>query len=194
MSATIPIDLQQEPDQIADIRARLEHLETQLAAQKKPQQDAVTLVVFSGELDKLLAAFTVATAAGACGMKVSMFFTFWGTAVLKQRTITTNKGWIERAFGMLLPGGLGRRSLSRLDLGGVGRKLINVEMKRKNISSLPELIDQSASLGVEIYVCQMSMDLMGIREEELIDYPDRKICGAAKMLQLANASESTLFI
>jgi peroxiredoxin family protein len=192
MSATTSLSDHTE-HQLSDIVARLERLE-RTNPPPATTQKAISLLVFGGELDKLLAAFTIATAAGACGMKVSMFFTFWGTAALKQRTTIAKKSWMERAFGLLLPGGLERRSLSRLDMGGVGRQLINMEMRRKNISSLPELIAQSASLGVEIYVCQMSMDLMGIRAEELIEYPNKKICGAAKFLQLANAADSTLFI
>ena len=194
MSVSTPIRPDPETEMLADILARLQRLEQQHSLPQESQKESVALLVFSGELDKLLAAFTVATAAGAMGMKVSMFFTFWGTAALKHRTILAKKTWMEQAFGFLLPGGLERRALSHLDMGGVGRWLINREMKRKNISSLPSLIQQSATLGVEIYVCQMSMDLMGVKVEELIDYPNRNICGAAKFLQLANAAESTLFI
>lgn len=194
MSVATSLEQDAAHDPLTDILTRLDRLEALEPAAKESAKKSITLLVFSGELDKLLAAFTVATAAGAMGMNVSMFFTFWGTAALKRRTVLANKTWVERAFGCLLPGGFERRALSRLDMGGVGRLLLTREMKQKNISTLPALIEQSAALGVEIYVCQTSMDLMGIGVEELIDYPNRNICGAAKFLQLANAAESTLFI
>lgn len=177
---------------LADLEQRVADLEVRLAA--APDANAMTVLVFSGELDKLLAAFTIATGAAASGLAVSMFFTFWGTAALKARTRLRGKAWVERAFGMLLPGGLGRRALSRLDMLGAGRLLIKREMKHKNISSLPVLIEQAAGLGVQIYVCEMSMDLMGIHRQELIDYPDLKFCGAVKFADLAASGNTTLFI
>lgn len=179
-------------DEIENILQRLEHVEAKL--DRNTADYGLTLLVFSGELDRLLAAFTMANAAAACGTKVNMFFTFWGTGALKQRTIFAGKGLMDRMFGLLMPGGIERRALSRLDMAGIGRRLIGREMKRKNISDLPALIDQAAALGVQIYVCQMSMNLMGITNAELIDYPHTQYCGAAKFLQLANASESALFV
>ena len=186
-----------EPDrgsELAEIQARLEHLEAQLGTQSQAAQRSVSLLVFSGELDKLLAAFNIATAAAACGMKVSIFFTFWGAAALKQRTTTNGKNLVERMFGYLLPGGLQRRALSRCDYAGVGRALLGGEMRRKNVSDLPALIEQCGTLGVEVYMCQMSMNLMGIRAEELIEYPHMHYCGAAKFLQLANSADTNLMI
>lgn len=159
-----------------------------------PDANAMTLLVFSGELDKLLAAFTIANGAAASGMTVSMFFTFWGTAALKARTLLGGKSLVERAFGMLLPGGLGRRALSRLDMAGIGRFLMGREMRQKNISGLPALIEQAAGLGVQIYACEMSMELMGIRREELLDYPGLQFCGAVKFADLAASGNTTLFI
>lgn len=178
--------------ELENILGRLEAVEAQI--ERDTADFGVTVLVFSGELDKMLAAFTVANAAAACGTKVNMFFTFWGTAALKQRTIYSGKGLVDRMFGLLLPGGIRRRALSRLDMGGIGRWLIGREMKRKNISDLPALIEQAAKLGVQMYVCQMSMNLMGISKAELIDYPHTHYCGAAKFLQLANGSKSTLFV
>lgn len=176
----------------AQLERRIAQLEARLAM--APDANAMTLLVFSGELDKLLAAFTIANGAAASGLTVSMFFTFWGAAALKTRTTMRGKPLVERAFGMLLPGGLGRRALSRLDMVGAGRFLMGREMKRKNISALPALIDQAAGLGIQIYVCEMSMDLMGIRREELIDYPGLQYCGAVKFADLAASGNTTLFI
>ena len=181
------------PDaQIAAMAERLDAIERQL--ERAPRGNAIAMVIFSGDLDRLLAAFSIANGAAACGMKVSMFFTFWGTAALKQRTLTSGKSVVEKAFGMLLPAGLQRRALSRLDMAGLGRRLIKREMSRKNIAGIDELLEQAATLGVSIKICQMSMELMGITEDELIDFPDIQYCGAATFLALARESNTSLFV
>lgn len=176
-----------------DWEQRIETLENQLKA--APKANAMSLVVFSGELDKLLAAFVIATGAAACDMKVSMFFTFWGTAALKKAgPQARGKGWIEWMFGWMLPGGFHRRRLSKLDMCGIGRRLMAREMRKKSVPDLPTLVELAAQSGVEINICEMSMNLMGIRPEELIDYPNLKYCGVAGFLQAASASKTTLFI
>lgn len=177
---------------LSELQQRITQIEARL--ETAPDADAMTLLVFSGELDKLLAAFTIANGAAASGLKVAMFFTFWGTAALKARTMMRGKSLVERAFGLLLPGGFARRALSRLDMGGAGRVLMGREMKRKNISSLPALIDQAAGLGVQLYVCELTMELMGIQREELIEYPGLQYCGAVKFADLAASGNTTLFI
>jgi len=176
-----------------DWQRRLEVLERQMKA--APQANALSMVVFSGELDKLLAAFVIATGAAACGMRVSMFFTFWGTAALKKAGPQgRGKTWIEWMFGWMLPGGFGRRRLSKLDMCGLGRRLMAGEMRKKNIPDLPTLVELAGQSGVDISICEMSMNLMGIRPEELIDYPSLKYCGVAGFLQAASTSNTTLFI
>lgn len=178
---------------IAALRARVEKLELQLGA--AADEKRLSMLVFSGELDKLLAAFTLAVGAAACGMRVSMFFTFWGAAALKKDgPQARSKSLVERIFGWLLPGGLARRRLSRLDMAGVGRAIIAREMREKQIPDLPALIAMAAEAGVELYLCDMSMSLMGIRSEELIDYPGREVCGVAHFADLAASSQATLFI
>lgn len=172
------------------IEKRLRALESRATA---PVGEGVTLLVFSGELDRLLAAFTVATGAAACGMPVSMFFTFWGAAALKKPGPQSGgKSLVERMFGWMLPGGLQRRKLSRLDMAGAGRLLLGREMQRKQIPDLPSLIAIAAESGVQIFVCDMTLHLMGIRPDELIDYPDRRLCGVAQFVDLAANSRSTL--
>jgi peroxiredoxin family protein len=192
------------PESFHQLSERLEQLERQFEGQSKPvpgsttEQEAsnrLNLLVFSGELDRLLAAFVLATGAAACGMKVTMFFSFWATAALKKAgPQASNKSLVERMFGWMLPGGYGRRKLSHLDMLGAGRWMMCREMARKNIASLPELISVAEELGVEISICDMSMSLMGIRDEELIDYRNRSRCGAARFLELASESRTTLFI
>lgn len=177
---------------IQHLMHRLDSVEAQL--KKNTETNGVTLVVFSGELDKLMAAFTIANAAASCGMKASMFFTFWGTAALKKQTIVAEKTWTERAFGYLLPSGLASRRLSRLDMFGLGRRMLAREMSQKNISNLPEMVDIAGKLGVDLYICEMSMNLMGIKDSELIDYPNKQFCGAAKYLSLADKASTSLFM
>jgi peroxiredoxin family protein len=173
----------------ADLAARVTALEERLAARK-----SLTLMVFSGDMDRLLAAFNLAVAAAACGMPVSMFFTFWGATALKQRTLGGKRGLTERLFGLLLPGGSGHRPLSRFDFLGLGRLLMRHQMKRRNVASLDDLIAQCAALGVQFQLCDMSLDLMGIAHEELIDYPHLETCGAARFLSCANGAAATLFV
>jgi peroxiredoxin family protein len=180
-------------DEVGLLRARVERLEREVRSQHADY--GLSVLVFSGELDRLLAAFTTAVGAAACGQRTSMFFTFWGAAALKKHGAQARgKTFIERMFGWLLPGGLDRRRLSRLDMGGIGRAIIGREMRRKQIADLPALIAMAADTGVEIYFCEMSMDLMGIRKEELIDYPGARACGVAQFIDLASRSRSTLVI
>ncbi|MCP4787412.1 MAG: hypothetical protein GY903_19280 [Fuerstiella sp.] len=155
----------------------------------------MSMVVFSGELDKLLAAFVIATGAAACGMKVSMFFTFWATAGLKKSgPQVKGKSVVERMFGWMLPGGFGKRKLSKMDMCGVGRQMMAREMEKKNVASLPELIEAAKELEIEVNVCEMSMSLMGIRAEELIDFPGMGYCGVARFVEQSSSSNTTLFI
>ena len=135
-----------------------------------PVKDGQTMVVFSGDLDKAIASFIIANGAATMGKKVTMFFTFWGLNVLrKPEKVKTPKNIIEKAFGMMMPRGSKKLGLSRMNMGGMGAKMIRGVMKNKNIQSLEELMEAAIQSGVEIVACTMSMDVMGIKKEELID-------------------------
>lgn len=135
-----------------------------------PVKDGQTMVVFSGDLDKAIASFIIANGAATMGKKVTMFFTFWGLNVLrKPEKVKTPKNIIEKAFEMMMPRGSKKLGLSRMNMGGMGAKMIRGVMKNKNIQSLEELMDAAIQSGVEIVACTMSMDVMGIKKEELID-------------------------
>ncbi len=180
-------------DSIATLERRVAELERK--SRETPDSNAMSMVVFSGELDKLLAAFVIATGAAACGMKVSMFFTFWATAGLKKSgPQVKGKSVVERMFGWMLPGGFGKRKLSKMDMCGVGRQMMAREMEKKNVASLPELIEAAKELEIEVNVCEMSMSLMGIRAEELIDFPGMGYCGVARFVEQSSSSNTTLFI
>ncbi len=129
-----------------------------------------TNVVFSNDLDKALAAFIIANGAASMGYEVTLFFTFWGLNILrKENPGTVKKTPIEKMFGMMMPKGPNKLGLSQMNMGGVGKAMIEGIMNKKNVATLPELIASAQENGVKLVVCSMSMDLMGIKREELID-------------------------
>lgn len=151
------------------------------------------IIVFSGDLDKAIASFIIANAAASMGRKVSMFFTFWGLNVLrKPKKQNVAKDFISKMFGMMMPRGSKKLKLSNMNMLGIGPKLIRNIMFKKNINSLEELIEASIKNGVELVACTMSMDVMGIKMEELID--GVKAGGAAAMIAHAEESDMSLFI
>jgi len=152
-----------------------------------------SMVVFSGDLDKALAALIIANGAASMGRKVTLFFTFWGLNILrKSEHIKAEKNLIEKMFGMMMPRGTGKLGLSRMNMFGMGSKMIRGVMKSKNVSSLEELLQSAMASGVRIIACQMSMDIMGIKQEELIDGVE--IAGVATFLGSAEQSDTNLFI
>jgi peroxiredoxin family protein len=127
--------------------------------------------------------------------EVVMFFTFWATPALRDaRKHRKGKDFMSKMFGWMLPKGAGALRLSRMNFAGLGTGMMKGLMRKKNVMSLEQLIKTAADAGVKIYVCQMSMDLMGFTMDELIDYPGIKSAGAAKFLQEAGSSKATLFI
>lgn len=152
-----------------------------------------TFVVFSGDLDKTIASFIIANGAAAMGRKVTMFFTFWGLNILrKPRKVKAAKNFIEKMFSFMMPRGTTKLGLSRMNMGGAGAKMIRGIMKKKGISSLEELIESAKDHGVRLVACQMSMDIMGIRKEELIDGVE--LGGVATFLGSGEESDMSLFI
>ena len=156
-------------------------------------KDNKTMVVFSGELDKALASFIIANGAVAMGKKVTMFFTFWGLNILrKPEKISIKKNLIESMFGFMMPRGSQKLKLSNMNMMGIGGKMIRRVMKNKNITSLEDLIKLALDSGVEIVACSMTMDLMGLKQEELID--GVKIGGVGYYLGEAEEANVNLFI
>jgi CoA-disulfide reductase len=158
-----------------------------------PIKDNKTMVVFSGDLDKAIASFIIANGAASMGKKVTMFFTFWGLNILrKHEKVTVQKGFMDKMFGMMMPRGSRKLRLSNMNMLGMGGKMIRKVMKDKNISSLEDLIESAIASGIEIVACQMSMDVMGLTQEELID--GVKIGGVGYYLGEAEDSNVNLFI
>lgn len=152
-----------------------------------------TIVVFSSDFDKVMAAFVIANGALAMGSEVTMFFTFWGLNVLrKSKSGPVKKNLIEKMFGFMMPKGPEKLSLSKMNMGGMGLQMIKGIMKKKNVASLTELIMSAKLAGAKLVACSMSMDLMGIKLEELIDGVETG--GVAMYLDNAERGNVNLFI
>jgi len=152
-----------------------------------------TIVAFSGDFDKAMAAFIIANGAAAMGSEVTMFFTFWGLNILrKDANVPVKKNIIEKMFGMMMPRGPKKLALSKMHMMGMGTSMMKGIMKKKNAASLPELINSAKNAGVQLVACTMSMDMMGIKSEELIDGVEEG--GVAMYLNNAEQGNVNLFI
>ena len=155
--------------------------------------DNKTLIVFSDDLDKALASFVIANGAASTGKKVTMFFTFWGLNVIKkQHKPTVTKDIFGKMFGWMLPTHSGKLKLSKMNMGGAGSWMMRLIMKRKRIDSLESLIQQAIDNGVEMIACTMSMDVMGVQKEGLMD--NVTLGGVASYLERAEEANVNLFI
>lgn len=155
--------------------------------------DNKTLIVFSDDLDKALASFVIANGAASTGKKVTMFFTFWRLNVIKkQHKPTVTKDIFGKMFGWMLPTHSGKLKLSKMNMGGAGSWMMRLIMKRKRIDSLESLIQQAIDNGVEMIACTMSMDVMGVQKEELMD--NVTLGGVASYLERAEEANVNLFI
>ena len=152
-----------------------------------------TIIVFDGDMDKVLASFVIANGALAMGRPVTMFFTFWGlTALRRDNKVNVKKAFMEKMFGIMLPRGSKKLKLSKMNMGGMGTKMMKGIMQDKNIDSLEDMMKKAMENGVKIIACSMSMDVMGIRPEELIDGVE--IGGVGTYLGDAEESDVNLFI
>lgn len=156
------------------------------------KQKKLSMIVFSGEMDKLFAAFSIATAAAASGMEVVMFFTFWGLRALKKK-VATGRSLSGRLLGWIYGGDIERASPSRMKFGGIGRWMFKRMMKAKHVPSLAALRQTAIELGVKMHGCQTSMDVMEIPKDKMIDQVGACV-GVATFLEQAQQSEITLFI
>ena len=173
--------------------ARITKMDTEGTAKACQSGNGKNFIVFSGDLDKAIASFIMANAAAAMGRKVSIFFTFWGLNILrKQEKVRVKKDFMSKMFASMMPRGSKKLGLSKMNMGGMGAKMIRSVMNNKHISSLEDLIHTAQQNGVELIACAMSMDVMGIAKEELID--GVTMSGAAAMLAFAEESDMSLFI
>ena len=157
-----------------------------------PRNDK-TMVVFSDDLDRAIASFVIANGAASAGRKVTMFFTFWGLNVIKKREKpAVSKNLIQKMFGWMMPAHSGKLALSKMNMMGIGPAMIRGIMKKNRIDSLESLIFQARRSGIEMMACQMSMDVMGVKREELLD--GITVGGVAAYLDAAESANVNLFI
>ncbi len=181
-----PSRMQTLEEKIRGLEKRLAHVEGQVA------EDRVALVVFSGDLDRVLAAFVIATGAAAMGQQVSMFFTFWGLSVLRKDKQLSGKTLFQKMMALMSPGSSKSLPVSTMNFFGVGAKMLRSMMKEKNVNSLEEMISLARELGVRMIACEMSRDVMGIKESELV--PGLECGGVASFLADSLKSRTSLFI
>lgn len=179
------VDIQALMERMAKLEEKIEFLEEQVP------DDRITIVVFSGSLDKMFAAFIIATGALAMGHEVSMFFTFWGINALRRERILEGKGWKEKAFSMLTPPTSDHMGISQLNFFGLGARMMRELMQEKNVHSFEELFSLTQEMGAKMIVCGMSQDVMGIHPDEIHEVEDG---GVAAMLADGFKSKATFFI
>src|ERR1700690_598747 len=175
-----------------ELEKRVQELEQRVDELKK-KNSGLTIVLFSGDFDLAMAAFIIANGALAMGKDVTMFVTFWGLDVIKKPTMTSaGRNFLEKMVLWMRPKGPDKLATSKMNFGGIGPKLFHYMMGKKNIESLPSLIDMSIEFGLKIIACQMSMDVMGIRKEDLLD--NVEVGSVAAFLSSSYDSNTTLFI
>lgn len=186
---------------VANLKQTGEHLEADVikSGVTKAAETAVTrghevsMVLFSNDFDKAMAAMILANGLAASGAKVSIFFTFWGLSVLRKSPApAVKKNFISRMFGFMLPGSAEKLALSKMNMLGMGTGMMKSVMKQKRVLSLPELIQSAREAGVRFIACDMAMDVMGITRDELIEVDE--VAGVATFAALASTSNNTLFI
>jgi peroxiredoxin family protein len=181
-----PSPMQALEERIRELEKRLAELET------RAPDDRVSIVVFSGDLDRVLAAFVIATGAAAMGQQVSMFFTFWGLSVLKKDTQLGGKTVFQKMMAVMSPASSQSLPVSKMNYFGVGAMMLRSMMKEKNVSSLEEFIAMARDMGVRMIACEMSRDVMGIAESEMVSGIESG--GVAAFLGDSLKSRTSLFI
>jgi peroxiredoxin family protein len=176
-------------ERLAALEARLATLET---APAQSMEDRLAMVVFSGDLDKAIASFIIATGAAAMGLEVSIFFTFWGLNIVKKQKKFAGKNILEKGFTAMLPAGTGGLNLSQMNFFGAGAKIIRKLMRDHEVASVEELMEMAQEMGVRMVVCDMSRELLGVHDEELVD--GLEVGGVAAFLGDATRARATLFI
>ncbi|MDX8367421.1 DsrE/DsrF/DrsH-like family protein [Cytobacillus sp. Hm23] len=152
-----------------------------------------TIVLFSGDYDKAMAAYIIANGAAAYDHEVTIFHTFWGlNALRKDQSVHVKKGFVEKMFGKMMPRGADRMGLSRMNFGGMGPKLIKNIIKKHNAVPVPQLIDMAKEQEIKLVACQMTVDLLGLKKEEIIDGVE--FAGVGAYLADAEDGNVNLFI
>ncbi|MBF0705740.1 MULTISPECIES: DsrE/DsrF/DrsH-like family protein [Bacillales] len=157
------------------------------------EQKKTTIVLFSGDYDKAMAAYIIANGAAAYDHEVTIFHTFWGlNALRKDQQVEVNKGFLEKMFGKMMPRGADKMGLSKMNYGGMGKKMIKNVIKKHNVTELPQLIELAQEQEVKLVACTMTMDLLGLQKDELLE--EIEYAGVAAYLGDAEDGNVNLFI
>jgi peroxiredoxin family protein len=188
--------MQQEQEiLISKLQEQIDALKAKVSMLENSRKDQLSIAVVSGDLDKILAAMIISLAAAAMDTKVKLFFSFWALSALRRKNWKSHgKDITSKLFGLMLPHGKDRLKLSNMNMAGLGPVMIKHLMKNQGVLSLKQMFKQAGELGIEIVVCEMSMNLMGFKKEEMIDYPYLSYAGAATFVCDANESSMQLFI
>ncbi|MFC2948150.1 DsrE/DsrF/DrsH-like family protein [Virgibacillus sediminis] len=157
------------------------------------EKKKTTIILFSGEYDKAMAAYIIANGAAAYDHEVTIFHTFWGlNALRKENQVPVKKGFMEKMFGKMMPRGADKMGLSKMNYLGMGPKMIKDVMKKHNSMPLPQLIEMAQEQDIKLLACTMTMDLLGLQKEELLD--DIEYGGVAAYIGEAEEGNISLFI
>jgi len=187
--------------QLGGTDQRLDQLEKAIAKLseeaklKESQGTGIVLIIFSNNMDRILAALNIAVGALSMGKEVSLFFTFWGGTLLKEKKPQKKqKLFVQKLFGWLLPKGPDKLALSQMNFGGMGGWMMRKLMKKFKNPFVGELMQIAKDAGAKIYVCSMTMELMGIKQEEIVPIPSLQLCGVAKFIEIMQKEKTCLFI
>ncbi|MEI7677082.1 MAG: DsrE/DsrF/DrsH-like family protein [Bacteroidales bacterium] len=181
--------------QISELKTQIEELKARISIIESSRKDQLSIAVVSGDMDKVLAAMVIAIAAAAMDTEVKLFFSFWSLSALRDKHKNApSKDLISKMFGMMLPNGKDKLKLSNMNMCGIGPKMIKHLMKKQGVMSMDKMFKEAGELGIEITVCEMSMNLMGFKKEEMIDYPNLRYAGAATFVADAGESSIQLFV
>ncbi len=174
-----------------ELLAELNTLKAKTEEMQDARKDQVSIALISGDMDKIMASLIVSLAAAAMDTQVKLFFSFWAIGALRDpKKHSKGKDLVSKMFGIMLPKGRNKLKLSKFNMMGMGPWMMKGLMKQQNVLSLDEMFKQAGELGIEITVCEMTMNLMGFKKEEMIDYPHLSYAGAATFI--VDAGESSI--
>jgi peroxiredoxin family protein len=181
--------------QLSELKQEAETLKKKVASFENSRKDQLSIAIVSGDLDKILAAMIISLAAAAMDTRVKLFFSFWSLSALRDKSKKVKgKDLISKMFGIILPKGKDKLKLSKLNMAGIGPYMIKSLMRKNGVLSLDQMFKEAADMGIEITICEMSMNLMGFKKEEMIAYPNIRYAGATTFIADSAESSIQLFI